>query len=374
MSKKIFGFLMWAFIASWCLGATAFAADEIKIGLMAPVTGAWASEGQDMVRVVELLADEINTAGGIDGVQVSIIVGDDGGTPKEAALAAQKLVTSGVSAVVGTYGSSVTEASQDIYDEAGVVQVATGSTSIRLTAKGLKRFFRTCPRDDEQGRVLAARVEGLGFKKVAMVHDNTSYSKGLADEAKDIFEHSNVGVVFFDAITPGDRDFNASLTKIKETNPEVIVFTGYYPEAALLLRQKFDMKWNVPMIGGDATNNTALVEIAGKEAASGYYFISPPALSDMTTDSAKKFMKTYSDKYGSLPSSVWSVLAGDAFLVIVEAIKIVGPDSSRIASYLTNDLDFQGLSGQISFNEIGDRLGEVYRLYQVDAEGRFLLR
>ena len=72
----------------------------------------------------------------------------------------------------------MTEASQDIYDEAGIVQIGTGSTSIRLTAKGMKRFFRTCPRDDEQGRVAQSTLAKFGFKKVAILHDNSSYAKG----------------------------------------------------------------------------------------------------------------------------------------------------------------------------------------------------
>jgi branched-chain amino acid transport system substrate-binding protein len=321
------------------------------------------------------LADQINQAGGVNGAKVVLEVADDQGKPKTAALAAQKLITAGVIAVVGTYGSSITEASQDIYDEAGVIQVATGSTSIRLSEKGLTRFFRTCPRDDEQGRVLAANVKSLGFKKVAIVHDNTSYSKGLADESRAIFKADGLEEVFYDAITPGDHDYSATLTKIKAANPDVIVFTGYYPEAALILRQKHDMSWTVPVIGGDATNNSDLLVIAGNVAAAGYYFVSPPALSEMTAESAKKFSEIYQSKHNAQPSSVWAVLAGDAFSVLVEAAKAAGPDPAKMADYLKTGLkDFQGLSGPISFNDKGDRIGEVYRLYQVDANGKFVIQ
>ena len=130
---------------------SARAADTVKVGLMAPITGPWASEGQEMKRNVELLAAEQNAKGGLLGKQVEVIVEDDGGDPRTASLAAQRLTTKGVVAVIGTYGSAVTEASQAIFDEADIVQVANGSTAVRLTEKGLKHFFRTCPRDDEQG-------------------------------------------------------------------------------------------------------------------------------------------------------------------------------------------------------------------------------
>jgi branched-chain amino acid transport system substrate-binding protein len=355
--------------------AQAQAQGSVKIGIMAPTTGPWATEGQDMVKVIEILAEDINAKGGLNGLKVELEIGDDGGSPKTAALAAQRLVTSAIVAVVGTYGSSVTEASQDIYDEAGVVQIATGSTSIRLSEKGLKRFFRTCPRDDEQGRVLADKVKELGFKKPAIVHDNTSYAKGLADETRAIFKNEGLTEVYFDAIIPGDRDFAVALSKIKAQNPDIIVFTGYYPEAGMILRQKKDLGWDVPMVGGDATNNRALVEIAGAEAASGYYFVSPPGPDDMNSPAAVKLFEVYRSKYKELPGSVWSVLAGDAFNVIAEAVTKVGSDSGKIAQYLhTNLKNYEGLSGQISFNEKGDRIGEVYRLYRVDPQGKFVLQ
>jgi len=364
-------FLLGLMVAPSALAAE----DDLKIGVMAPVTGQWASEGQDMVNIVKLLAEEVNAAGGAGGRKIVIEVGDDGGDPKTAALAAQRLVTSGVVAVIGTYGSAVTEATQDIYDEDGVLQIATGSTSIRLTEKGLPLFFRTCPRDDDQGRVMAKHVEAMGFKKAALVHDNSSYAKGLAEEVKGLLDKTEIPVVYYDAITPGDRDYTTALTKIKTLNPDIIIFTGYYPEAAMLLRQKREMAWNIPLIGGDATNNMALVDIAGKDAAAGYYFISPPGPSDLTDEMSLKFMAKYKERFKTMPSSVWSVMAGDAFNVLVAAInKVKEPTAENIAAFLHEDLkDYTGFTGPIAFDRKGDRVGDVYRLYQVDKDGKFVL-
>lgn len=351
-------------------------AATVKIGLMAPITGAFASEGQDMKKIVELMVEEVNKAGGINGNTIELVVEDDGSTPRSAATAASRLVAAGVPAAIGTYGSAVTQASQDIYDEAGIVQIGTGSTSVQLTATGKKRFFRTCPRDDEQGRVAVETLEKLGFKKIAVLHDNSAYAKGLADEAKQLIEKlKKAEIIFFDALVPGERDYSAILTKIKGVNPEVILFTGYYPEAGLLLRQMAAMKWSAPMIGGDATNNVDLVKIAGEDAAKGFRFISPPMPSDIDNQMAKDFLAAYEAKYNSQPSSIWSVAAGDAFNVIVEAMKAKGTDSAAIADYLHNELkDFDSLTGKISFDDKGDRIGDLYRLYEVDDKGRFVLQ
>lgn len=351
-------------------------AKTVRIGLMCPLTGSWASEGQDMKQIVELLVAETNKAGGINGAQVELVVEDDGGDPRQAALAATRLTTKDIAAVIGTYGSSVTEASQNIYAESGILQVATGSTAIRLSEKGLPLFFRTCPRDDEQGLVAAKTLSDLGYSKIAILHDNTSYAKGLADEAKALLEADGKTIAFYDALTPGERDYNAILTKMKSANPEVIFFTGYYPEAGMLLRQKMEAGWNVPMMGGDATNNPDLVKIAGNKAVEGFMFLSPPVPADLDTPEAKDFMTAYQAAYGNAPGSVWAVLAGDAYRVIAEAVAKTGETSGeKLAAYLTNELkDFSGLTGKISFNEKGDRVGDLYRVYKVDAEGNFVLQ
>ena len=357
-------------------GGAAQAAETVKIGLMAPLTGSWASEGQGMKNIVELLAEQQNAKGGVLGKQIEVITEDDGGDPRTASLAAQRLTTRGVVAVVGTYGSSVTEASQTIYDEAKIPQVANGSTAIRLTEKGLKLFFRTAPRDDEQGRMAAQTIGKLGFKKVAILHDSTSYAKGLADEANALLKKKGVEVVFFDALTPKESDYTAILTKLKGANPDVVLFTGYYPEAGLLLRQKKGMNWKVPLIGGDATNNVDLVKIAGKEAAEGFYFLSPPQPQDLDTLEARGFLVDYQKKYNELPPSIWAVLAGDGFRVTVAGIAgAKSTDGGKVADYLHAGLkNYSGLSGPISFDAKGDREGDVYRVYKVDAEGKFVLQ
>lgn len=374
MKKRlIVGFLTGLLVVP-LLCSAAFA--QIKIGVMAPLTGSWASEGQAMKQIVDLLADELNAAGGVLGEKVEIIAEDDGGDPRTAALAAQRLSTRDIVAVIGTYGSSITEASQNIYDENKIVQVATGSTAIRLSEKGMPYFFRTSPRDDEQGLVAANTLKDMGFKKVAILHDNTTYAKGLADEAQSLLKDDNVEIVFFDALTPGERDYSAILSQLRSRDPDVVLFTGYFPEAGLLLRQKSNMNWDVPFLGGDATNNPDLVSIAGKPAAEGFMFLSPPVPQDLDSPEATSFMSAYREKYQDDPASVWAVLAGDAFKVITAAIEGSGStDPDKIADYLRNGLqDFQGLTGTIAFDEKGDRVGELYRVYVVDGEGRFILQ
>ncbi len=372
MKKSIFLLLSICFVAS-----TSLAAGPVKIGLMGPITGSWASEGQEMKQVLDLLVEELNAGGGVNGRKVQVMTEDDGGDPRTAALAAQRLATMGITAVIGTYSSAITEATQNIYNEAKIIQIANGSTAIRLTEKGLKYFFRTCPRDDEQAKVAAGAIGKLGVKKLAILHDNSTYAKGLADETRGLLANEKaVEIVFFDSLTPREQDYTTILTKMKAANPDFVFFTGYYGEAGLLLKQKKEMGWNVSFMGGDATNNPDLVKAAGKDAATGFYFISAPLPKDLPSKEAMEFVASFVKKYGNPPSSIYSVLAGDGFRVVTYAIaqtKTTDPD--KLASYLHTELkDFPGLSGKISFNEKGDRMGEVYKVYKVDPKGEFILQ
>ena len=349
-------------------------AGEIRVGLMCPLTGKWASEGQDMKNIVSLLVEEVNSKGGIQGDTVKLVVEDDAGDPRTAALAAQKLASANVVAVIGTYGSAVTEASQNIFDEAGIVQIGTGSTSVRLTEKGMHLFFRTCPRDDAQGVAAGAAIVKGGYKKVALLHDNSSYSKGLAEESRAALKKAGVPVIFFDALTPGERDYNAILTKLKSADPDLVFFTGYYPETGMLLRQKKEMGWTVAMMGGDAANHQDLVKIAGNAAAEGYFFISPPLPQDLDSPEARNFLSMYKGKYQSVPVSVWAVLAGDAFKALENAFQAGKRDPQDIAAYLHKLSGVEGFSGSLGFDKKGDRVGKFYRTYVVDADGRFVLQ
>ncbi len=167
-----------------------------------------------------------------------------------------------------------------------------------------------------------------------------------------------------------------ALAKLKSVNPDVVFFTGYFPEAAVLLRQKKAMSWNVPFIGGDATNNPERqAKIAWADAAAGFFFVSPRVPQDLDAPEAKAFLAAYRARYNDDPASIWSVLAGDAFQIAVAGIAGAGStDGPRIAEYLHGDLrKFPAFTGTIAFDAYGDRKSEVYRIYKIDAEGRSVL-
>jgi len=367
------------------MGAFAgFAADKapVLIGLQGPITGDWAYEGQMAKQSCEIAAALINQKGGIlGGRMIQIVVEDDAGKPQTGALAATKI--SGHKGVVGsvsTYGSSICEPASNIYEKAKMVNIAYGSTAVRLTEKGLKYFFRTCGRDDDQGRFFANFVpQKFNAKSIAIMHDNTAFGKGLAENARDalkpLVDAGKVRIVYYDAITPGEKDFKVPLTKMREAKPDLWYYTGYYAEAALLVTQARDIGITCPFVGGNAAINDEFVKIAGVDVAKGCYMTNEPLPADLQTKEAADFLKAYKDKFGEIPSSPWPVYAADAVNIIAYAVNATGSsDGTVLADCLRNKVNgVPGITGKIGFSDKGDREGVPMYLYVVDADGKIVI-
>jgi len=361
------------------LPRTAQAADPVVIGLQGPITGPWAYEGEMARRSCEIAAELINKKGGIlGGRKVEVRVVDDAGEPKTGALAAQKLVgQKDVAAAVATYGSSISETASTIYEKFKKVNIGYGVTAVRLTQRGFKYFFRTCGRDDSQGAFFAKEVPSrFNARRIAIMHDNTAFGKGLAEDTRkalqDLAGAARVEVVFYDAVTPGEKDFRVILTKLREARPDVWYYTGYYAEAALLVSQARSIGVTCPFVGGNAAINDEFVKIAGIEIAKGCYMTNEPLPSDLPYPEAREFLDAYRAKFGEIPSSPWPIYAADALNIIAHSIDKTGSTRAEVlADYLRDKVNgVPGITGPIGFTPQGDREGVPFYLYVVDASGR----
>ncbi len=349
----------------------------IKIGLQGPMTGDYAYEGKGFENAVKMLVEQTNAAGGINGKKVELIVEDDAGDPTQSALVAQRLVDAKVIAVIGAYNSTATEPASAIYNEAGILHITPSSTAVRLTTKGYPRFFRVCFLDDRQGLFAAKFMQQvMGAKNIGILHDNSTYAQGLAEETKKYAEEMGLTIGFYDAINPDDQDFTPILTKIGAANLDAVFFTGYHSQAGLLLKQSKELGLNIKWVGGNAANNPVMVEIAGLDAARGMYVITEPLPKDLNYAEAKQFVADYKAKYGEEPASVWTIMAGEAFNVIRYAIEQTkSTDPKVLAEYLHNTMkNVNGLTGPIlGWDEKGDRLGTIHVAYVIDDKGNFVL-
>jgi branched-chain amino acid transport system substrate-binding protein len=352
---------------------------DIKIGVQGPITGQWALEGVGFRNAVALLADQVNAQGGPlgDGRAIVLVEGDDRGDPDEARRVAERLIAEGVVAVIGAYNSDATAAAAPLYDQAGIVQITPSSTATDLTQQGYSRFFRVCFLDDRQGLFVANLLAtDLGVARVALVHDESLYARGLADWTQRYLQERGVEVAYFGAVVPGQRDFTPVILALEESGAEAVYFTAYWREAGLLVKQMREMGLDsVRFLAGDAVNNPEFAEIAGREAAAGALITTFPLPRDLESPQAREFMASYEARYGEAPQSIYTVMAADAFRLLVEAMKATGTaDPETLAAHLHTLQDYPGISGVIEgYDEKGDRTGAGHVVYMINQEGEFEL-
>ena len=349
----------------------------IKIGLEIPLTGDFAFEGNGMKQSVQLLVDQANAAGGLNGQQIQLIIEDDKGDPKEASLVADRMVSNKVIAVIGSYSSSATEPASATYDRAGILHITPSATASRLTTHGYKMFFRTCFPDDRQGLFATLYMQQvLNAKNIAILHDNSTFAQGLAENTKSYAPKSNLNIVYYDAINPQDQDFTPVLTKLKAANPDVVYFTGYYAQAGLLLKQAPSVGLKTQWLMGNGANNPQIVAIAGAAAAAGAMITTEPLPQELNSPVAKQFLTDFKAKYGQDPQSIWWVEAAESYRVIAEAMKQTkSTDPKVLADYLHTSLkNFPGITGTIQgFQDNGDRIGTDFQAYLISPDGKIEL-
>ena len=342
----------------------------IKIGVPVPLSGGNAKMGDDIAKAATLAAEEWTARGGVLGRKIEIVSFDDACDAQQSVTAAHKLLDSGVAAVAGGYCSSAAIPASAVYHDAGVAFVADASSNPKLTDQGFENVFRVIGRDDQQGPYAAGfMMKTLKAKKIAIIHDNTAYAKGLADATKAAIEgQSGVQVVFFDAVTPGEKDFSAILTKVKSLAPAVTYYTGYYPEGGLIAKQFKELGVPGKFMAGDANNDPTFISEAGN-ASEGVFVTSTPLPQDQST--AKSFIDRYKKRWNQDPGP-YSALEYDAVSVVLDAIKRTGSaDRGKIVKAIAATKAYMGATGTINFDMKGDRKSVLYITYIIKG-GKFV--
>lgn len=237
---------------------------DIVIAVAGPMTGQYSAFGEQMRRGAGRAVADINAQGGIGGRKIRLEVGDDSCDPKQAVSVANQLASRGVIFVVGHYCSSSSIPASDVYQQEGMVQISPASTNPALTERGLANIFRLCGRDDQQGPAAAEFIaKQFAGKRIAIVHDNQAYSKGLADQTRTRLNALGVQEILYDTVTPGERDYSAIVTKLKAAQIEILYYGGYHSEAGLIVRQMREQGMDTRLIAGDALVTQEFWSITG---------------------------------------------------------------------------------------------------------------
>jgi branched-chain amino acid transport system substrate-binding protein len=355
------------------LAVPVFAADTLKVGVQAPITGSYANEGQGIENGVRLLAEQINAKGGVMGKQIEVIPCDDQGTAMAAAICAKDLVNKGVSMVIGSYTSTCAEAAQKTYFKAGVLQTSDG-TADGLTEKGYWTFLRNSfPNSAEAEFVANYLVNVKKYKRIVVISDFSTYADGLANAAEEAIKKLGGNVVSRDKIKADSQNFTPVLTNLKSKNPDAIFFAGYYSDGGQLRAQQIALGIKADFYGGDANDNPDFAKLAGS-AAEGAFIVNVPSPDVLPYEIAKTFIADYQKKYGEMPPSIWGLMNIDGMRAIIHGMEQTKSfDTKKVADYLHNLKEpLEGITGKIAFAKDGNRKGGAYVVKKVQADGTYV--
>ena len=333
------------------LGLTLNAADPIKVGEYASLTGKEASFGQSSHKGLTLAIEEINTAGGVLGRPIELLSEDNQTKPGESATAVKKLIARDkVIALVGEVASGRSLEAGPIAQAAKIPMIAPAATNPKVTQVG-NYIFRVCFIDPFQGTVMAKFAKNdLKAGKVAILSSvSNAYSVGLAKFFRETFLAGGGEVVAEKNFSEGDKDFRAQLTAVKAAGAEAVFVPSYYTEAALIVRQARDLGITAPFFGGDGWEAPQLIEIGGKAVEGVYYstHYSPENQTPAVIAFVKKFQARWN---GEIPDAM-AALGYDSALVLADAItRAGGTEGAKLRDMIAATKDFVGVTGKTTID------------------------
>ena len=346
------------------------AQDALKIGVLAPLSGSYQDAGIDIVNGAKLAVEQINAGGGVLGRKLELLSQDDACNPDVAAKAAGQLAAAGVVAVDGGYCSSAALPELRVLHDERIPYVLDASTFPQLTQHRWQTAFRTIGQTDAQGALVANLLKtALRVKRAAVMNDGTTYSQGLARSTVAALKAEGIEVVYDNAISPGQQVYGDVVKTVNDLKPDVLYYTGYYSEAAVLAKDLRSLKSGIKYFMGNGTADRSLIDKGGA-AVEGMIVTTSPLPQFLNNARAREFVKAYRKTYQREPGP-YSVYEYDAVGVTAQAIreaKSAKPDD--IAEALHGLTSYKGATGEIAFDQKGDRIKAAFMAVTV-RNGRF---
>lgn len=338
----------------------------VRIGVVAPMSGALAVSGRANERGARLAVEELNLQDfriGNSRTRFELVAEDDAGDPKQGTLAAQKLVDSDIKGVVGHQTSGSTIPASRIYNEAGIPQISPSTTSPKYTSQGFKTAFRLMADDAISGRILANfAIKELGMKKFAVIDDRSAYGHGIAEEFSRAVVAAGGSVIGHEYIAANSTDFSAILTTIRGKRPDGVFLGGMYSVAGPMLRQMKQLELGAKLLGGDGICDDEVLRLAGGAAYDGQVICAGPA-DNLQQARMPAFALAFRKKFGTDPEIV-SGYSYDAVHLLADDMRRANSSDPKIyLPVLAATRGYAGLTGPISFDAKGDLLNPRISVY-----------
>ena len=320
--------------------------EVFMIGGIGPVTGDAASYGNSVKQGAEIAIKEINEAGGVTvgdkTYTLDMVFADDEATEDKAIQAYNSVMDQGAQAILGCVTSGACIAITDLTAEDGILQITPSGSAMDCTKND--NAFRICFTDPAQGVTMAdLAADTLGYKKVAVIYDNSSdYSMGIKEAFEEEFAAKGGEVVASEAFTGGDVDFNTQLTTIKGTDAEAIFVPAYYQEATYITKQAKDMGMELPFLGSDGWDGV-LGTVTDTTTVEDAIFLSPFFAAD-PSENVAAFVAAYEAAYNATPDQ-FAADANDGIYTIKAAMEQAGSIESADLIAAMTEITVDGLTG-----------------------------
>jgi len=338
--------------------ASAQQQEVVRIGHVAPLSGAIAHLGKDNENGARLAIEDLNARNlTINGrsVRFELMAEDDAADPKQGTAAAQKLVDAKVNGVVGHLNSGTSIPAAKIYFDAGIPQISPSSTNPRFTRQGFNTTFRVVADDVHLGGTLGRyAVTTLKGQSIAIIDDRTAYGMGVADEFEKGAKAVGGKVVGREFTTDKSTDFMAILTSVKAKNPDVVFFGGMDAVAGPMLRQMKSLGINAKFVGGDGICSPELPKLAGDAIGdSQVYCAKAGGVEGEQIAAMKAFNERFKKRFNA-DVQIYAPYVYDALMVMADSM--VRANSTRPSVYLPElaKSSYKGVTGTIAFDNKGD--------------------
>ena len=325
--------------------------ETIKIGGMAPLTGALAIYGVTTTNGAELAVKEINENGGVLGKKIEYVMLDTKGDSTEAVMAYNKLVDEKVAGIIGEVTSKPTLAVAEVAVQDNMPLITPTGTQVDITEVG-PNIFRVCFTNPYQGKVLAiTSKERLGADTVAVMLNNSSdYSDGITKAFIEESEKLGMKVMGVEGYSDGDKDFRPQLTKLAAMNPDVVLIPEYYEQAALIATQAREVGVKSIFVGSDGWDGIAkTLDKSSYSAIENSYFTNHFSMEDQS-EKIQNFLKDYRETYKEDPSA-FSALGYDAIYMMKSAIEKAGTTDKQKVVDALKGIEYDGITGYLTFDD-----------------------
>ena len=355
-------------LATALLATGAVSAQEvIKIGHVAPISGAQAHYGKDNENGARMAIEELNTQNisiGGKKVKFELVAEDDAADPKQGTAAATKLCDAKVNGVVGHLNSGTTIPASKIYNDCGIPEITPSATNPKYSQQGFKTAFRILANDNALGAGLALHAaNNLKLKKIAIIDDRTAYGQGVAEVFKKTAQAKGIQIVDEQYTTDKATDFMAILTSIKSKGPDGVFYGGMDPQAGPMLRQMEQLGLsNVKFFGGDGVCTAKLADLSAGAKTLGNVVCAEGGSSLEKMPGGTAWKAKYDAKYPG-QFQVYSPYVYDAVFVLVDAMKRANSADPKVYGPKLFETNFTGVTAKVAFESDGELKNPAMTLY-----------